>query len=78
MAAEVVKSKFHFTSEKEDEETPSDTKFEKVLKKAGLFGRYQIYCCLVIQYASIQWAGERGVLSISRVQNTGRAAILLF
>ena len=43
------------------EENPKEEKahsFEDVLKKAGLFGPYQIFTCAVIQYVSIEWAGK--------------------
>ena len=32
--------------------------FEGVLDRVGLFGRYQFFTCVVVQYASILWAGE--------------------
>lgn len=32
--------------------------FEMVMRQVGLFGRYQIFCCFVVQYATILWAGN--------------------
>ncbi|CAJ0582647.1 unnamed protein product, partial [Mesorhabditis spiculigera] len=34
------------------------THFEEVLQKINPFGPYQIFCCIVILYASIEWAGN--------------------
>ncbi len=33
--------------------------FEEALSEVGLFGRYQIFMCVVIQFASIMWAGKK-------------------
>lgn len=33
------------------------TSFDMAIRQAGLFGRYQIFCCVVVQWATIMWAG---------------------
>lgn len=43
---------------KEKKDVVFYTNFEEVLQKIGAFGPYQIFCFIVILYASIEWAGE--------------------
>lgn len=43
---------------KEKKEVVFYTNFEEVLQKVNAFGPYQIFCFIVILYASIEWAGN--------------------
>ncbi|CCD72108.1 Major facilitator superfamily (MFS) profile domain-containing protein [Caenorhabditis elegans] len=43
---------------KEKKDVVFYTNFEEVLQKIGAFGPYQIFCFIVILYASIEWAGN--------------------
>lgn len=42
--------------------------FEEALSRAGLFGRYQIFTCAVVQYASIMWAGNYSFMSLGKIE----------
>lgn len=42
---------------KEKKDVVFYTNFEEVLQKINAFGPYQIFCFIVILYASIEWAG---------------------
>ncbi|KAF1752657.1 hypothetical protein GCK72_019212 [Caenorhabditis remanei] len=43
---------------KEKKDVVFYTNFEEVLQKVNAFGPYQIFCFIVILYASIEWAGN--------------------
>ncbi|GMS80178.1 hypothetical protein PENTCL1PPCAC_2353, partial [Pristionchus entomophagus] len=43
---------------KEKKEVVFYTHYEEVLARIRPFGPYQIFCCIVILYASIEWAGN--------------------
>lgn len=43
---------------KQKKEVVFYTNFEEVLQKVNAFGPYQIFCFIVILYASIEWAGN--------------------
>lgn len=44
------------------------SKFDAVLEKVGEFGRYQIFTCIIIQCATIMWAGSNTFVSLAMLE----------
>ena len=42
--------------------------FEDALTRVGMFDRYQIFTCVVVQYASILWAGNYSFMTLGRLE----------